>query len=82
MSNDRSRGSLLDLASLLLALYFFATVLGRRDPIPPLPPSEAPPPATHGEKMQTDSGPLRNPLGPRNQWERLKEEKQNGRATP
>lgn len=75
MNGERSRGSLLDLAWLLLMIYFFWSVLGRREPAPPRPAAETPWRAFQGEQRQPDWKPLRNPLDPHNQWERLNEEK-------
>ena len=83
MNGERSRGSLLEVAWLLLVLYFVATFLWRRDPVPPLPAPETPWPAFQGEKWQPEPGPLENPPNPQNQWERFKEEeKRKGRGTP
>jgi hypothetical protein len=84
MNGERSRGSLLDIAWLLLLLYCFASFLWRRDPAPP-PPAPVTPwlaPVFQDEKWQPEPGPLRKPLDPHNQWERSKEEKRKGRGAP
>lgn len=71
MQGERTRGSLLDIAWLLLVLYGLSSFVWRREAIPQAP-SEAPWPAIRtGQPWQPDPGLPQEPLPPRNEWEGL-----------